>query len=422
MQRSLSVAVAAVGLALLLSSCGGTAPDERPPAEPTGALTNESEEPASPIEGSKLTIWVDETRREDFNEVVAKFATEGDVDVELVEKASGDIRGEFVQQVPTGEGPDVIIGDHAWLSEFVVNNVVAPIELGDKVAKFSDSSTQAFAYNGTNYGVPYAVESIALIRNNDIVSTTPGTFDELIAQGNEGGTDYPVLLQQEAVGDAYYLYPLQTSFAAPVFTQLGDGSYTSDIGMGGDNGHKFANYLQKLGEDGVLDPSIGGGRAMESFLAGDSPYIITGPWNTTAFTDEGMDISVLEIPSAGGSPAQPFVSVQGVFVSAESANPEVANEFVVNYLSTEAAADMIYASGGRLPALEKSVAKISDEVTKSFAEVAGKGVPMPSIPEMRAVWNFWNETQVSIINGGTTEAPGAWDAMLTNIEDAISAG
>lgn len=422
MQRSIPVAATALGLALVLSSCGGSTPEETPTTEPTETQTSESEASEATGDASKLVIWVDETRIDDFAEVIAKFETERNVVAEVVQKASGDIRTEFVQQVPTGEGPDVIIGAHDWLGEMVSNGVVAPVELGDKAGGFSESSIQAFAYDGVNYGVPYAVESIALIRNNDLVSDTPDTFDELIAQGQEAGAKYPVLLQQGAEGDAFHMYPLQMSFDAPVFTQAEDGSYTSEIGMGGDNGHKFASYLEKLGKDKILDSNIGGDQAKEAFSAGDSPYIITGPWYATAFTEEGMDISVLEIPSAGGSPAQPFVGVQGAYISAKSANPLLANEFVVNYLSTEEAADTIYEAGGRIPALEASAAKITDEVTKSFAEVAGNGVPMPSIPEMGAVWGFWGETQVSIINGASSDAPAAWDTMVKNIEDAILAG
>ena len=38
-----------------------------------------------------------------------------------------------------------------------------------------------------------------------------------------------MLIQQGAdVGDPYHLYPLQTSFGAPVFEQTADGSYTDD--------------------------------------------------------------------------------------------------------------------------------------------------------------------------------------------------
>ncbi|XBH20262.1 maltose ABC transporter substrate-binding protein [Jonesiaceae bacterium BS-20] len=415
MQRSIPVAATALGLALVLSACGGSTTPE-PTTEPTATETSAAPEGEA---SNSLTIWVDETRINDFDDVIATFEKERSVKVEVVQKASGDIRTEFVQQVPTGEGPDVIIGAHDWMGEFVTNGVVAPVELGDKAASFSTTSVQAFAYNGTNYGVPYAVESIALVRNNAIAADTPATFDELIAQGQQAETKYPVLLQVSAEGDAYHMYPLQISFGAPVFTQAADGSYTNELAMGGENGARFADYLKKLGADKVLDSNIGGDQAKEAFLAGESPYIVTGPWYATAFTDADMDISVLEIPSAGGEPAQPFVGVQGAYISSQSKNPLLANEFVVNYLSTEAAADTIYNSGGRIPALQASADKIKDEVTRSFSEVAAKGVPMPSIPEMGAVWEFWGQTQVSIINGTSADAPAAWEAMVKNIEGKL---
>lgn len=423
MQRRLPLTAAALGLALVLSSCGGSTTPETPSEEPTATETEtETGTPEPTADPNSMTLWVDETRIDDFKDVIATFETERNVKVDVVQKASGDIRTEFVQQVPTGEGPDVIIGAHDWLGEFVTNGVVAPVELGDKADDFADSAVAAFAYDGTNYGVPYALESIALVRNNAIVKDTPATFDELIAQGKEAGSKYPVLLQQGAEGDAYHVYPLQISFGAPVFTQADDGSYTTELGMGGDNGHNFANYLQKLGKDKVLDANIGGDQAKEAFLAGESPYMITGPWYVSDFVAADMDVSVLEIPSAGGSPAQPFVGVQGAYISAKAANPILANEFVVNYLSTETAADSIYAAGGRTPALEVSADKVTDQIAKDFGEVAANGVPMPSIPEMGAVWQFWGATQVALVNGTAADAPAAWDVMVKNITDAISAG
>ena len=83
-------------------------------------------------------MWVDDTRIDEMKPVVATFTEETGVKVELVQKASGDIGKDFVAQVPTGEGPDVIISAHDGLGEWVNNGVVAPVELGDKAGDFSD--------------------------------------------------------------------------------------------------------------------------------------------------------------------------------------------------------------------------------------------------------------------------------------------
>ncbi|WP_264030560.1 maltose ABC transporter substrate-binding protein [Cellulosimicrobium sp. SH8] len=409
MRRSILLAAAlTTTLALAACSSGDSGDDS----------TTEPEETSST---GSLTVWVDETRIDVFKELAAQFKEEKGVDVKLVQKASGDIREEFVQQVPTGKGPDVVIGAHDWTGEFVTNGVVQPVELGDKAAEFSDVSVSAFTYDGAVYGVPYAVENIALVRNNQLASETPATFDELVAQNATTGAQYPIIIQQGDEGDAYHLYPLQTSFGAPVFVQNEDGSYSTELGLGGEQGTAFANYLAKLGAEKVLDPAIDGEKAKQAFLDGQSPYIVTGPWYATEFTEAGMDISVLPVPSAGGEPAMPFVGVQGAFISAKTQNAVLANEFVVNFLGTQDVQLELAQAGGRAPALTAAADMITDPIMTQFAEAAGTA-PMPSIPEMGSVWQFWGTTEVQIISGQAADPAAAWQTMVDNIQSAIDAG
>jgi len=411
MRRSIPVVAATLGLALTLTACSGSGDS----GDDSSAAPSES----AGLTGT-LTMWVDETRIDVMKPIVEEFQAETGVKVDLVQKVSGDIRTDFVAQVPTGEGPDVIIGAHDWTGEFVNNGVIAPVELGDKAEGFSPAALQAFAYDGAQYGTPYAIENIALVRNNAILKDTPATtFDELVTQAQGAGTPFSVIIQQGAEGDAYHLYPLQTSFGAPVFESNPDGSYNTTLGLGGPNGDAFASYLQKLGQEKVLDQAVDGEKAKQAFLDGQAPYIITGPWNTTAFTDAGLDISVLPVPSAGGQPAQPFVGVQGAFISAKSKNAVLANEFVVNFLTTEKIQSQLYELGGRLPALTASAEKIDDPILKGFNEAGATGAPMPSIPEMGSVWGFWGTTEVQIISGQAADAPAAWNTMTANIQGAI---
>src|SRR5699024_7105288 len=82
---------------------------------------------------------------------------------------------------------------------------------------------------------------IALLRNDDVSEADiPDTFDELIDLGKSLETKYPVMIQQDAAeGDPYTVYPVQTSFGAPVFTTDEDGNYTSELGMSGEAGETF---------------------------------------------------------------------------------------------------------------------------------------------------------------------------------------
>jgi arabinogalactan oligomer/maltooligosaccharide transport system substrate-binding protein len=411
MRRSISLVAVGLAAALTLTACGGDTTDE--PEETTDA-GEQTEEPA----GGTLTIWVDETRQAAVESAAAAFEAETGTTVETVLKNYEDIRADFLAQVPTGEGPDITVGAHDWLGEMTANGVVAPIELGDKAAEFEEVALQAFTFEGQVYGLPYAVENIGLIRNTALAPTAPTTWDEAVAMGQTAGTPYPILIQLGEEGDPYTMYPLQTSFGAPVFAQNEDGSYSPELTLGGDAGAAFAAWLQAQGAAGVLDTAVTYDIAVEAFKNGQSPFIIGGPWMVASF--EGLDLAVDPIPSAGGQPAQPFVGVQGFYVNAQSENALLANDFLVNFIATEDAQLALYEAGDRPPALIAAAdAASADPVTAGFREVGSEAVPMPSIPEMGSVWAFWGVTEANIVNGADPVA--TWEKMVSDIQGALDA-
>jgi len=418
MRRSISL-VGAVGLALTLAACGSS----NTPADPTSApettdtATTEPTEPTG--DAGSLVIWVDDTRQDAVQAAAATFEAETGATVELVQKNFDDIRPDFLAQVPTGEGLDITVGAHDWLGELTANGVVAPIELGDKAGEFEQVALDAFTYDGQVYGLPYAIENIAIIRNTELADSTPATWDEMIAKGLEAGTKYPFLVQVGETGDGYTLYPLQTSFGAPVFKQNEDGSYTNELALGGENGVRFAEFLAKEGKAGTLSTSITYDIAVEAFANGESPYILGGPWMLGSF--EGLDLAIDPIPSAGGEPAQPFTGVQGFYLNAQSANQLLATDFLVNYMATVEAQVALYEAGDRTPALVAAADQVSsDPIAAGFREVGADAVPMPSIPEMGSVWSFWGVTEAGIISG-SLEPEAAWNKMVEDIQGAIDA-
>ena len=409
MRKSI-VSVLAAGMALSLAACGSSGtPATTPGTAPTTAAKT------APADAGTLTIWTDETRIAAFKELGADFKQESGITLDVIQKPTADVKTDFISQAPTGQGPDLIVGAHDWTGDLVKNGVIAPIELGDKLDGLSDVSKAAFTNGGQLYGVPYAIENIALVRNNAIVKDTPATFDELVKQGKETGKEFPVLIQQGENGDAYHLYPLQTSFGAPVFKSDANGEYSTELRMAGPEGQAFATYLKKLAGEGALNASIGGDQAKQAFADGKSPYMITGPWNTSDWKKAGMDISVLPVPSAGGKPSAPFLGVQGVYLSSKSQNALLANQFL-DFVASDEAQAKLFELGGRTPASTKAAAGTSDEILAGFAEAGKDGQPMPAIPEMAAVWSFWGATEVSIINGKAADPVAAWNTMNENIK------
>lgn len=415
MRRSIALASAA-GLALVLSACGGGG--ETSTDEPTEAPEETSAEEGAEGGGGDLVIWVDENRLPVIQPAADAFESETGTSVDLVVKNFEDIRADFVAQVPTGEGPDITVGAHDWLGEFMENGVVLPIELGDAAGEYNPVALAAFTWDSQVYGLPYGMESIGLIRNVELAPDAPADYDDMIAAGEAAGTEFPFLIQMGEEGDPYHMYPFQTSFGAPVFEQDADGAYTTELALGGENGHAFAEWLAAEGSAGHLDTAVSADIARQKFSEGAAPYIVGGPWLIAEFEEAGIEVAVSEIPSAGGETAAPFVGVHGFYVSAQSSNAIVANDFLNNYIGTAETQTALYEAGNRIPALTAAADAITgDPVAEGFAEVSETALPMPSIPEMNEVWAFWGVTQAQIVDGA--DPVSSWDKMVDDIQGAI---
>lgn len=367
-----------------------------------------------------LTVWVDAERVDALQGAADAYEEKTGVGVELVGKDTADIKDDFIQQVPTGEGPDIAMGAHDWLGELSTNGVVAPLELGDSADGFLDVAIEAATYDGTVYMLPYAVENVAVLRNADLVAERAESFDDMMQAGEQAGLDRPFVVEQGAEGDPYHLYAFQTAFGAPVFGVDDAGYDASDLQIGGSGGEAFATWLGEQGKDGTgaFNTDIDGDIAKQAFLDGTAAFWLTGPWNVGAAVDAGIDVAVDPVPSPTDDVASPFAGVKGFFLSAESENKVAATDFLVNYIGTEEAQLSLFEAGSVLPALSAAAETASsDEIVAGFAEVGAESVPMPAIPEMGGVWEYWGVAEAEIINGA--DPVKRWQKLTSDIESAI---
>jgi arabinogalactan oligomer/maltooligosaccharide transport system substrate-binding protein len=391
-----------------------------------GCATGDSGDDLS--EGSTtIVMWVDTERAPALKDIAAQFKEDTGITVKLEIKDFATVDQDFISQVPTGKGPDLIVSPHDKLGAYVANGVVAPLELGDVAGEFADSAIQAMTYEGTVYGVPYSIENVALLRNVDLVPDAAETMDEVVANGqafvNGEADKYPFLVGLSPdQGDPYHLYPLQTSYGAPVFGLDANGSYDpTNLTLGNEGGLAFAAQLKQWGAEGVLNANIDGDKAKEFFLAGQSPYWITGPWNVPDIKASGMNYAIDPLPSAGGEAAQPFIGVNGFFLSSKSTNALAATQFIVNYLSTEAVQTALYEIGGRPPALTAAyeAAAAADPDIAALGAIGQGGVPMPAIPEMGSVWADWGSAELALIKG-EGDPTEVWNTAVANIQAKIA--
>ncbi|HKP52718.1 MAG TPA: maltose ABC transporter substrate-binding protein [Chloroflexia bacterium] len=427
MMRVLPVLMIAV---MLMSACGGTA--ATPTTAPTTAATAMVTEPtamateaataaatamvdasptamtgetptvmaeasptAAPPPFSKagtLTIWADERRVPVIEKAAADFTAKSGIPVAVQQVGFGDIRDQLKLAGPAKEGPDIIVGAHDWLGELVSNGLVDSIELGDATSKIDPVGVKAFTYEGKTYGLPYALEAIALMYNKDLVPTPPATWDELKAIAkklkDEGKVDQGYVLQE---GDPFHTYPIVTGFGGYVFKQNPDGTYDpTDVGLDSPGGKAAMKEIDQMVKDGLLRKDVTGAIQESLFKEGKSAMWLTGPWNIEPMTKAGVNFGVAKIPTMAGE-ARPFVGVQGFMVSSFGKNKDSAKSFLLDYMATDAAMKAMFDADPRIPAWASTQAQVTDVNVKAFMESASTGQPMPAIPQMSAVWDDWTK-------------------------------
>jgi len=408
-KKSLAATVAVAASALLLSACSSSDSATTPSAAAPSADNTPQ---------TTLTVWVDAERADSLAAVASDYETATGIKVDIVSRTTADIKNDFIQQANSGSGPDVVMGAHDWLGELTTNGVIAPVELGDTAANYLTVAVDAANYEGTVYMLPYGVENLAILRNADLVPEPATSYDDMIAKGEASGAEYAFVVQQGVNSDPYHLYPFQTAFGAPVFGRDDTGAYdASKLELG--NGTEFAQWLSTQGAAGNIDTEITGDIAIDKFFSGDVAFWLTGPWNVKGAVDAGINVVVDRVPSPTDQPAQPFAGVKGFFVNQYSENKVAANDFLVNYIGTADVQKALYDAGGVLPALTAAADEVAgDPLVKGFKDAGADAVPMPTIPAMNKVWDFWGVAEAEILNGADPVA--TWDKLTQDVAAAIS--
>lgn len=447
-----SGAVAITGIAaLLLSACGGGG-DE--PADPTGGGEEESSEPAAaddtsemtgdaeeetaeaapadpsstepPVrdENAELVIWADDVRAPILQEYADTFGAEYGVTVQV--QVATDVRQQFKDATNVDQGPDVIVGAHDWLGELVQNGTVAPIQMSTEVQEaFDPTALEATQFDGQIYGVPYATESLGLIRNTALAPEAPSSMEDLLATGQElvdsGEADQIMVTPVSQVGDAYHAFPYLAAYGGGIFGTNAEGGWDpANVIVGSEESIQGGEKIAMLADAGALNVNIDFPTMEALFAEGRTPYMIAGPWATPNVEGAGIEYAVDPIPDfEDGGETTPFLGVQMFYVSAKAQNPTLAQEFVLQYVPSLEMQLALFEAGDRPPALLEALEQVSAEDPNIEAwSAAGEGAqPMPNIPAMNSVWGPLGQATSDIVGGAdpAERLTAAQEEILANI-------
>ena len=424
MKLLLRVAPIAFAVALGLAACGGGTP-ESAPSDTASAKPSKAAEPkpagsstAAPRRAdADLVIWADGNRAPVLEKFGKQFGDENGLRVAVQTLDFAQLRPSFVQSAPVGQGPDIIVGPHDVLGEYVENGLVDTVDLGADTANYTDVAVKAFTYQGKIYGLPYAVEDVALITNTALVKKVPTTFEDLekqaLALKKQGKAEIPLALPMGETGNAYHPYALFSGSGGYVFGDNKGEPNVDDLGIDSPGGIKAAQNFAKWAKEGLISVDVTADIAKQKFIAGKVPFLIDGPWVVADLAKASSSYEVTPIPNVNGKPARPFVGVQGFFLSHFAQNKTLARTFLLDYLNTKEAQQALFEADFRPSAYNAVADAVTDKVNAGFLASAQQGVPTPSVPQMASVWEAWNKAYVLVLTQEAAPDKAFKDAAAT---------
>ncbi|CAM5240721.1 sugar ABC transporter substrate-binding protein [Streptomyces spiroverticillatus] len=393
LRRPCALGAALLGAVLALTGCGGDA----------GSGGSASARPV-------VTVWADDQRAAALKDFARTFGEKYGARVS-VQAVSKDLQTNFVTASQAGEGPDVVVGANDWIGNLVQNGAIDPVRLSTSQRdSLEPRAVKAVTFNGQTYGMPYALENVALIRNTALVPDAPATIEEAVAVGQrlkgEGKVSEIMSVPVGQAGDAYHAYALYSQAGGYLFGRDAQGEYNpADLGLGTEASVRALEKFRALGEKGVgaLKRTIGPDNAIPTFTTGKAPFLISGPWAVPDIKKAGIAYDIQAVPRFEGTGGKggPFIGVQAFYVAAKAKNKALAQEFVAQAGGSERTAIALTEANPRPPALKAALAHFKDSNPDlgKFLAAGADGVIQPAIPQMNVVWDPFGKAEAAIIGG-----------------------
>lgn len=380
--------------------------------------------------GTKLLIWHAYRGEEKaaFDQVIAAFnAKNKDAGLEARALAVpyDAYADKITASVPRGRGPDVFIFAQDRLGGWIeAGNTVESIDfyLTDEIkSRFIPATLESMTYHDTVYGLPLNYKNITMIYNKKLVKEPPKTTSELVKVAksltNKESGSYGLAYEYS---NFYFHAALMNAFGGKVFEPGPKPVLASDANV------KSLEYVMKwYKEDGILPTEPSSGLITTLFNSGKAAIIFSGPW-TLGEISKDIDYGLAVLPTvdeAGGKPMQPWMTVEGVYISKPSNLKDQAFQFVDFSTSTDAG-KMMAVTGRQTPAnkLVYDLPEIAaDKQLSAFRNQVENAVAMPNLAEMTAVWSPATTAMNMVVKGAATpkDAMGIAQATIQRAVDAL---
>ncbi len=335
--------------------------------------------------------------------------------------------------IPRGNGPDVFIGPHNRLGEYMLHRLAAPV--GDAfpdedLDSYEPVTVTAITHDGKRFAVPLASKCVALYFNTKLLPEPPKTLEALLAKkGSFGQGVYPLAYEAQSV---YYHAPILHAYGGQLFD---DKTGFAMIGVPAEESLEKARAIVR---SGAIPDEASGDLVKQLFESGHAAAVMSGPW-LAGDLKGSVTYEVVPLPALEGvGPMRPFLTVDGAFMTPEGAKSKEARAFARELGSGTSAYDraevgkQIVATKGYWDAQLIEDAKRSPEAMRdrrtqlAFHDAAAGAVPMPSAMAVNPVWDPAKEALRKVLRGDASprdalaEAKARYDDVMRTPAEASS--
>ncbi len=324
-----------------------------------------------------------------LKKVVARFEVQHGVKVTALAVPYEAYLSKLEAAIPRGNGPDVFIGPHNRLGEYLLHRLVAPV--GDAfpdadASIYEPVTVTAVTHDGARYAVPLASKCVALYYNTRLLPEPPRTLEELAAKKDALGPGvWPLAYESHT---AYYHSALLHAYGGKLFDE--------GFAMTGGAAERSLEKARELVTTRVVPDEASGDLVKTLFTSQKAAAVLSGPWLAGDLSDD-FPYEVVPLPSIEGvGSLRPFLTVDGVFMTPEGARSADARALTRALGSAESAHDR--AVIGKQVVATKSYWEETDDallspasmrqrkLLLSFRAASAEAVPMPVSMAMNPVW------------------------------------
>jgi len=411
--------------AMVLAACAQPTPVATETAAPVESETAApaATETTAPVESEPVTInlWTKEGEADGGLQYVqalteAYTAAHPQVTFVVVNKDVETLREDFQTASLAGAAPELLwtVSDH--LGPFTTADLIQPVDSLFDLSKFVKSATDAVkSPDGQTWGVPISNGNhLMLLYNKSLMPTPPANTDELISMGTDFVTanpgKYALVFNQT---EAFWFVPWLGGFNGKVFAEDGKTPTLNTPEM-----IATFDFLRSVKAAGLIPAESDYDVSDTMFKEGNAAMIINGDWTLGGYKEAlGENLGVAPIPMVSATGTYPAPYTSGTFFmipkDLSGAKLDAVIDFINFATNYDNQVDMV-TKLTRLPALTEALSAdiiTNDPILSGSAAQMSYGTPMPTVVEMRCVWDAIKPELLPVYNGEETGTDAAAKAQ-----------